>query len=454
MTAPTDTFERDWQRPRPGPRERRRDAGFVVLILAGTTLSVTLTRAAGVMNEAPWWQVALWVAAIVGPLIVRRRSPELVAVVVAVVFGVGATLGAGDAFFASICLYIAIYAVGAWSRRRALARWVRIGIIAGMFIWLFWQILLQANQATALPDLSRDGTFSPYAAYGMLQVLINVLYFWAAYYFGDLAWQSAHRAAALAERTRELTVERERTAAQALVLERVRIARDLHDVVAHHVSVMGVQAGAARRILRSDPAAATSALGVIEQSARSAVDELHTMLATLRADDGAGHHAGDGTETGEHAGLGAASHSPSTRTVDHLPGLVEHSRHGGVPATFDIIGEPRPVPGTIGQSIYRVTQEALTNTRKHAGPAATADVRLRYETDAVEVEITDTGRPGSTAPGCGLGQRGMRERVLAVNGQLHLGPRPRGGYVVRARFPLLSVAGPDDSAVTPPEPSR
>ncbi|MFC5929821.1 sensor histidine kinase [Cryobacterium melibiosiphilum] len=436
-----------WRRPRPSTRGYRRDSVLALAMLGGTALSVTLTRAAGVMSESPWWQVAIWVVLMAGPLALRRRLPELVALVIALVFGVGAMFGVGDGFFASICLYLAIYAVGAWSHNQVLSRWVRLCIIAGMFIWLFWQLIVQANQATAMPDLSRDGFFSPYAAFGMLQVLINLLYFWAAYYFGDTAWQSAQRSAALAERTRELAAERERTAAQAVTLERVRIARELHDVVAHHVSVMGVQAGAARRILDRDPIAAAAALGVIEHSARSAIDELQTMLGTLRADD-------------DQAG---ASQSPSTHTVDHLSDLADESRAGGVPTALSIIGDPRPVPGTIGQSIYRVVQESLTNTRKHAGRGASAEVRLRYETDAVEVEITDTGSgprvtassalPTPAASGCGLGQRGMRERVLAVNGQLHLGARPRGGYIVRARFPLLSTQPiPQPLGATAPEP--
>jgi hypothetical protein len=113
------------------------------------------------------------------PLALRRRLPELVALVIALVFGIGAMLGVGDGFFSSICLYLAIYAVGAWSQNPLLSRWMRLSIIAGMFIWLFWQLIGQANQATAMPDLSRDRVFSTYAAFGMLQVLINLLYSWA-----------------------------------------------------------------------------------------------------------------------------------------------------------------------------------------------------------------------------------------------------------------------------------
>jgi len=383
------------------------------------------------MDDSPWWAAALWVALIALPLAARRRHPEIVALVVSLVFGVFGSLGVTDALFSSICLYVAIYSVGAWSHHRTIARWSRLGIIAGMFIWLFWSLLEHANQATAIPELSRDGFFSPYAAYGLLQVLLNLVYFWAAYHFGDAAWQAARRSDALEARTRELAAERERTATQAVTLERVRIARELHDVVAHHVSLMGVQAGAARRILELDPAAAARAITVIEQSARTAVVELHTMLGALRAED-----ADFDSDQPVHQ-------STSTRGLDQLDELAKENTDAGLPVGVLVIGEPLPVPGTIGLSLYRIAQEALTNTRKHAGAGVSAELRLRYETDAVELEIADTGR-GTRPAGAtvahsasgGLGQRGMAERVAAVGGTLELGNRPRGGYLVRARVPL------------------
>jgi len=438
-TGDTDPLADGWRRPR-GPRSGYRVDAWVALALAGgTALSLTLTRSAGIMDDSPWWLATLWVALIALPLAARRRFPEIVALLVSVVFGVFGSMGVTDALFSSICLYVAIYSVGAWSHHRTVARWTRLGIITGMFIWLFWTLIEQANQATTIPELSRDGFFSPYAAYGLLQVLINLVYFWAAYYFGDAAWHAARRSSALEARTQELAAERERTATQAVTLERVRIARELHDVVAHHVSVMGVQAGAARRILGRDPVAAGRAIAVIEESARTAVEELRTMLGALRADDA------------DCDAAQPAHQSTSTRGVDQLAELAQENTDAGLDVRHQVIGDPREVPGTIGLSLYRIAQEALTNTRKHAGAGATAELRLRYETDAVELEITDTGRgahPRSAAAGVGatggLGQQGMRERVAAVGGTLELANRPRGGYLVRARVPLAgaSVASP------------
>ena len=434
-TGATDPLADGWRRPR-GPRSGYRADAWVALALAGgTAVSISLSLGTGLMGEAEWWLVALWVALIALPLAARRRWPEAVALLVSVVFAVFGSLGVTDGLFSTICLYVAIYSVGAWSHNRTLARWSRLGIIAGMFIWLFWSLLTMANQATSIPELSREGVFSPYAAYGLLQVLINLVYFWAAYYFGDAAWQDARRSAALEARTRELATERERTAAQAVSLERVRIARELHDVVAHHVSLMGVQAGAARRILDRDPAGAAHAITVIEESARAAVVELHAMLGALRADDA------DRDQP--------AHQSTSTRGVEQLAELAEENSDAGLAVRFQVVGDPRPVPGTIGLSLYRIAQEALTNTRKHAGAGATAELRLRYETDAVELEVTDTGRgapqrsAGAKVAAGGLGQQGMRERVAAVGGTLELANRPRGGYLVRARVPLGgATAGP------------
>nr|WP_179581033.1 sensor histidine kinase [Leifsonia psychrotolerans] len=449
-----DPLAEGWRRPRPGASAFRSDAWAAFVLAAGTALSVSLSRGAGFYDESPVWLVALWVAGLTVPLAFRRRWPEAVAVIVAVVFSVGSMLGAVDLLFSNICLYLAIYTIGAWGRNRALARWVRLALVAGMFVWLFWALLVQANQATTLPELSRDGAFSPYAAWGLLQVLINLLYFGAAYYFGETAWQAARRSAALDARTHELGAERERVAAQAVALERVRIARELHDVVAHHVSVMGVQAGAARRILNRDSIAAEHTLAQIEQSARSAVEELGTMLVALRSEDATTAATGSADTT-----RFVASESTSTRGIEQLEQLADASRQAGLPVSVRVIGSVRPVPGTINLSVYRIAQEALTNARKHAGAGASVDLRLRYEADAVELEVADDGvgpRAGAgahsgagvasgTATTPGHGQRGMRERVAAVGGELQLGARPRGGYLVRARFPTPALPSPDDS---------
>lgn len=412
----------EWVRPRP-PRSAYRDDLLLALVLAaGTAMSVVLYRVTGWGEEVPWWGTALWVAAMTLPLAARRRWPEIVALAASVGMVIALSAEVGEPLFTNIALFIAIYTVGAWGRSRLRANIVRAVIVVGMFGWLFWNLVYFSAVQDYLPELPRDGDgpLSPYLAYGLINTLTNLLYFGGAWYFGDAAYRSARSRAELEQRTAELAAERERTRTQAVAIERLRIARELHDVVAHHVSVIGVQAGAARRVIAKDPDAAAASLSSIEASARDAVDELHGLLGTLRADE-------------EPEGA-----STSTRGVDQLRELVAESSAAGLPTTFELVGAPREVSPVVGLSVYRIAQEALTNARKHAGGSSAADVRIRWSDDAVELEVTNTGggAGASAADPRGLGQLGMRERVAAAGGTIELGPRARGGYLVRARFPL------------------
>ncbi|MET4583869.1 signal transduction histidine kinase [Conyzicola nivalis] len=419
----------DWLRPRPGREGYRRDAIGAALLAVGATVSAMLYTRVGyfldldaepTLHPAPAWVSAIMIIAIAAPLAWRRRYPEVVAVVVSVAFFLTPTLRVPEALFGSISLFIAIYSVGAWSRNRlaATVTVTRILIIIGMFVWIGVQLVLTVDDPNSMPGYSRSGVFSAFASFAVINVLTNLLYFGGAYYFGSTAYRSARERAELEDRTAELAAERERSAQQAVALDRVRIARELHDVVAHHVSVMGVQAGAARRVIQTDPAQASASLSTIEESARTAVDELHRLLTTLRDSDS-----------------DDASTSSSTRGLDQLDDLVEESTAAGVPATLQIVGEPRPVTALVGFTVYRVTQEALTNVRKHAGARATVDVRLRYLPDGIELEVADTGvGRGLNLAGTGHGHVGMRERLAAVGGKLEVGPQQRGGYLVRARI--------------------
>jgi len=415
------------------PRERppvtreglRADAWLAAALLLGAILSAALGSVSGFYGDetADLQWALLYSAGLTVPLAVRRRFPELVAVAVAVAFFLGMTFRIPELYVGNIALFIAMYTVGAWVDDRRRAMYVRVGIIIGMFLWL---LVTTFQSATAPTDdgLSREGLFSPFVAFMLIQFLVNVAFFGGAYYMGDRAYASALQRAALEERTAELERAREVTAAQAVALDRVRIARELHDVVAHHVSAMGVQAGAARAVMDRDPAAAKSALVGVEDSARAALDELHQLLETLRTPD-------DGTDDS----TDAAAPSASTVRLSGLAGLVEHARENGLPTTLTVVGEPAELPDLVQVNVFRVAQEALTNARRHGGPGAAADVRLRYGDDAVELEVVNTGR---TAAGMrpGLGIVGMRERAAASGGELEVGPRERGGFLVRLRVPV------------------
>lgn len=217
---------------------------------------------------------------------------------------------------------------------------------------------------------------------------------------------------------RELELEKAKAAA-AIVDERARIARELHDVVAHSISVMVLQARGGRRVLDSDPADARDAFGVIEWTGQQALDEMRRLVGMLRSGD----------ET-----LPLAP-QPSLR---ELGTLVEQVRAAGLPVELTIEGERRDLPPGVDLSAFRIVQEALTNALRHAGPAS-AQVVLRYRADELELEISDDGPGTGEVPGAGYGLVGMRERVSVYGGELQAGIRPGGGYALRVRLPLGSA---------------
>ncbi|WP_433242903.1 sensor histidine kinase [Streptosporangium sp. CA-135522] len=217
-------------------------------------------------------------------------------------------------------------------------------------------------------------------------------------------------------------------AREAVNEERTRIARELHDVVAHGVSVMVMQAGAARLMLRPDQATEREALNVVEETGREAVEELHRILDLL--------HTGP-----ERDGLAP---QPSLARLDDL---VEQMRAAGLDVRLSVEGEPTPLPVGLDLSAYRIVQEALANTLRHAGPTV-AGVTVSYLPRALGLEILDEGpRAGRTgqAGGAGHGQVGMRERVALFHGRLSAGPLPGGGYGVRVTLPLAGRVRPDEA---------
>jgi signal transduction histidine kinase len=213
-------------------------------------------------------------------------------------------------------------------------------------------------------------------------------------------------------------LERERV--EAVAAERARIARELHDMVAHSVSVMVVQAGAAERVLERDPAAAAEPLRSVQDTGRQALVEMSRLVGLLR--DG-GHELGLAPQPG----------------IGELDALLGQVREAGLPVSLEIEGERRPLPPGIDLSAYRVVQEALTNTLKHAGDAH-ARVSLRYRPDVLEVEVTDDGAGGGNGHAGGHGLAGMRERVAVFGGEIQAGRRPDGGFGVTVRLPLEAPA--------------
>jgi signal transduction histidine kinase len=225
----------------------------------------------------------------------------------------------------------------------------------------------------------------------------------------------------LEDRAARLEAERDAQAQIAAAAERARIARELHDVVAHNVSVMVVQADGASYALQANPDRAREALAAIACTGRQALAEMRRMLGVLRRDE-------EGTETGRAPLPG----------IGQIGELLEQTRASGLAVSFKVEGVPQPLPEGAALAAYRIVQESLTNTRKHGGPLATAQVTLRYLEDALVLRITDDGHgPAAASDGAGHGLTGMRERVAVYGGWVQAGPRPAGGFHVTARLPLM-----------------
>ncbi|MEV4513752.1 sensor histidine kinase [Dactylosporangium sp. NPDC049525] len=282
-------------------------------------------------------------------------------------------------------------------------------VAAGVLIWAPGMVL-----ATVMGRTQDE----PYALEPRVFLLFNVMSAAVCFTVGRTMATRRAYVAALEDRARTAETSQRALTEQAVADERRRIARELHDVVAHHVSVMGVLATGSRRMLQRDPAAADEALATIEETGRTALREMRRLLTVLRT---------------EAEPAGELAPQPGLAGVE---GLVEQIREAGLQAGLKVEGVPGPLDPGIALTIYRIVQEALTNALKHAG-AATVEVRMVFSRQDVVVEVCDTGRgPQLGTAAIGHGLLGMRERVMLYGGTLRTGPRPGGGYRVHARIPI------------------
>ncbi|WP_343990515.1 sensor histidine kinase [Terrabacter terrae] len=430
----------DWERlPQDPARTRRVDAWVALAFLLTGSLGVELLRSIDALGaQADSW---LWphVAVAVGtvPLVWRRRWPLLVAAGLSLhLFAFGILMPAiAVSMPLQVVYFLALFTGVAWARDRRAMLGVVIGVVLLMFGWLTWQFAVGSGIEEAMSrggrPLTRQGIFSPPAAYVVYSLLVNVVYFGGAIIGGQAAWRGALQRDRLAEQARTIDEQATSLQRQAVVEERLRIARELHDVVAHHVSVIGIQAAAARRVLRKDADVAERALSSVETSSREAVAQMRSLLGTLRSGDDTG---ADGLR------------SPEPRLSD-VPALVDDVSGTGMHVECRVVedspGAVSAVPEPVGLSLYRTVQEALANTRRHStASAASVFVRVDRRPEPgfthgyAEVEVLDDGRPRSGTSGTGLGLLGVRERLAAHGGISEIGPRVTGGYRVRVRMPL------------------
>ncbi|MEU8225243.1 sensor histidine kinase [Kribbella sp. NPDC048915] len=415
-----------WTRPAPSAREQRAD------ILLGLGMAVAGAFATELARGAYPSQVDLGIggvepyvlsAAVALPLCFRRRWPVPVLLAVAVLFvvnGERAMFAYAGNLVTQATMFMAIYAAVAWARERRAMKAAIVVVFVGMFAWLTIGFV-EALRNNALDGPNR-ALFSPYVSGVILTLALNVLYFFGAYFWGRTSWAIARQRQELQQQAAELSAQQEANARRAVIDERLRISRELHDVVAHHISSIGIQAGGARRVMDTDADAAKNALNVIEESSRTAVNEMRQLLGMLRSAD-------------PEIEVGAPDPKEPQAGADRLPALIAEANSLGLEVGFHQIGAPAELPKTVSVSVYRIAQEALSNVRKHS-TARSAHLTLRYLGDAVELEVIDDGRPKHAPVGSRLGHVGIRERVGLLGGEAEIGPRPVGGFRVRVRIPL------------------
>jgi signal transduction histidine kinase len=345
--------------------------------------------------QGPLWFDVLATLAIVGPLFLRRRFP------------LGAPVGVGAAVVLTSFV------------DERLVAYLFVPFVAGCAAVFLMGLLRERGQATAGlvlaigvaalatyrdPIANLDGFIATSVIFGIVWTIAFAL--GRKFEEADEAKQRAARA----ER------EREERASAAVTEERTRIARELHDVVGHSVSVMTVQASAVRRLLRPEQQREREALLVVERTGREALAEMRRMVGVLRR-----------PEEGP-----ALAPQPS---LEHLNKLVDQAREAGLPVDLRVEGDPRPLPAGVDLTAYRLVQEGLTNALKHA-KAEWAEVLVHYGAGDIEVTVSDNGQGVDSGDGGGHGLVGMRERVAVYGGVLEAGTRPEGGYRLRARLPV------------------
>lgn len=470
--------DEDWERVPADPRAAaRNDVLLGLALVVATVLSTELARSVGYFegSEHPAWLLHLLAASGAVPLLWRRRYPlAVLAVCYAHFLAVGlavpvvtTTVSLQVVYFVALCTAVA------WARdRRAMLVAVSLTVLA-MFLWIVWDFARGTGLQAVLERLdledARPGLVDPVPAMVAYTWLINMAFFFGAIAAGQLMWRAARRRAQLAEQAATIERQAAELQEQAVVEERLRIARELHDVVAHHVSVIGIHATAARRLVAKDPDAAAAPLATIETASREAVTQMRGLLGTLRSGTGTGSGSGAPVATAGGAAAGARpadGHGPAGADRSPEPGLADLpalcAAADGLDVTLRTVEDPHgaaaTVPAPVGLSLYRTAQEALTNVRKHStgrrvgvvvrverpapGAPRPAGAGDRFAHGFAEVEVLDDGRPRAGSAGSGLGLLGVRERVATHGGTAEIGPRLTGGYRVRVRLPL-PAAGPD-----------
>ncbi len=340
------------------------------------------------------------------PLTLRRVFPSAALLVIAAAAFTLQILNIPEMNFLAIASIIAIFSAAAYGgHRRNLACGISVVAIMGIIVYaaFFSDTVFPINRFLL----------------GATNILLNLLLYSLTWWFGNTLRKSREQTAQLKESAEQLLRGREENARRAVIDERIRIARELHDVLAHHVSVMGIQAGAARQVLKQYPEKALNSLSLIETSSRQAVAELYRLLGLLR----------------DEKQVESFTPQPSLQQMDKL---VADMQTAGLQVEVKTEGEQREIPEIVDLSAYRILEEALTNILKHAG-ATKATINMIYHNSMLLLDITDNGHgivDDSKISSGGKGLIGMRERVNLLKGEFWAGNGPNGGFLVKVKLPL------------------
>jgi signal transduction histidine kinase len=377
----------------------RTDRGQLVHYLVALSIAVYLVVEMATNEQAPGSLVVLAVIAAIALLFTRDApfvAPLVVGAALATIIAVDSD-AAYDTTAPFLALLFMAWSLGTYNERtRAI-----VGLVAYELLGLWANIKFSAENGAA--------------DYFFVGLLIGV-----AWLTGFLLSRRAAEAREMADQAVQLQREHVAAAERAVMEERQRIARELHDVIAHSVSVMTVQTGAVRRLLQPEQEKERHALETVEATGRQALTEMRRLVGLLR----------------EQGAMPEFSPQPGLSTIDLL---LDGVRAAGLPVDLEVVGSPHELPPGVDLAAYRVVQEALTNALKYAGPAH-AWVEVTWGDDELELTIANDGRTDGDASGGGQGLDGMRERVSLYGGEIASGARDGGGYVVRARLPIGEAA--------------
>ena len=327
-------------------------------------------------------------------LLWRRRRPLIVLAITLAASLVWDVIALDDG--PSLAIFISLYGVGRYIDEEGINI---MAVVAAMVVVVADDFLIEGENASV--------------------VVLSLGLVFLAWYVGRRAQSRRLYLALLEERAEYLERERAAEAQRAVARERTRIARELHDLVAHRVSMITVQAGAAQTVAVSDPDRAVRAMEAVEEAGRDALDELRQVLGLLRSEE-------------------PQDELMPVHGLPEIPGLISEMRNSGMNVSLSMQGVPENLPATVELASYRIVQEGLTNVLKHAGPSPQVEVRLSYDDQVLKIEVMDRGLGDSTMQGSGHGLVGMRERVALLGGSFEAGPRLGGGFRIEARLPSES----------------